>query len=68
MAYGTSNTTNAGVAHIGFRLGGEPFCKTSRAMTCVTADNTMGYQICKRCQAKLQKMEERRARREAKAS
>jgi len=53
----TSNVHNRGIAHLSFRLGGTPFCKARRAHVVVTVINTMGYQICKRCAAKAEKMQ-----------
>jgi len=46
---------NQAIAHYAHKIGGEPWCKKRGAFQCVTPDNTMGYQICKRCEAKLQK-------------
>lgn len=61
-------TNGHGIAHLSFQLGGRPFCKAPNACASVTPTDTMGYQICKRCAAKLVKMKEVTARREAKAS
>lgn len=61
----TSYTNNQGIAHLSFRIGGEPFCKNRRPFACVTVENTLGYQICKRCKAKADKMKERAARKAA---
>jgi hypothetical protein len=46
---------NQGIAHYSNRLGGPALCGNRNAFSCVTIDNTMGYQICKRCQAKADK-------------
>lgn len=58
----TSNVCNRGIAHLAFRIGGQPICKSRRAHISVTADDTKGYQICKRCEASLAKMRHRAAR------
>lgn len=62
---GTSNVRNGGIAHLAFRTGGDPFCKSYRAHMVVTSDNRMGYPICKRCEAKLAKMQAATVRRNA---
>lgn len=61
----TSNVRNRGIAHLSFKLGGAPFCKSRRAHAVVTTDNTLGYAICKRCEAHAQKMAERAAKKAA---
>lgn len=63
-----ATTSGQGIAHLAFRAGGEPFCKSRRACASVTPDNQHGYQICKRCEAKAKKMAERAAARAAKAA
>lgn len=53
----TSNVRNQGIAHLGFRAGGQPFCKSRRAhIVCAQADAATWGAICKRCQAKADKM------------
>lgn len=61
----SSNVKNTGIAHLAFRVGGTPFCKSHRGHIVVTADDRKGYPICKRCEAALAKM---RARSAAKAA
>lgn len=64
----TNRTSGQLIAHLSFRLGGSAFCKSRFACATVTPDNTMGYQICKRCAGRLTKMKEAKAKKEAKAS
>lgn len=47
------------IAHLGFKVGGYPFCKSRMACAVVTADDTKGYQICKRCAARYEKMKKK---------
>lgn len=47
------------IAHLSHKIGGYPFCKSKFACATVTPDNTLGYQICKRCAARLEKMKNR---------
>src|SRR5271170_7769815 len=56
----TTNVNNQGIAHLAFRIGGQPLCKNRNAFVTVTPDNHMGYRICKRCEAKVTKSEARR--------
>lgn len=63
MSHG-SNVHNQGIAHLAYRLGGFAFCKTRTGHIIVTPENTMGYQVCKRCAAKLEKMRAVTARNE----
>lgn len=58
----TTNVNNTAIAHLAFKVGGDAFCKNRRAFATVTDSNRMGYAICKRCEAKVQKMKERAAR------
>jgi hypothetical protein len=53
----TSNVHNQGIAHLAFRAGGVPFCRSRRAHLSVTIENAAGWTICKRCAAKLAKMQ-----------
>lgn len=56
------NRTSGGlIAHLGYKVGGLPFCKSRMACAVVIADNTKGYQICKRCEKRQEKMKERKA-------
>ena len=54
-----------GIAHAALRNGGRPLCKNRNALICAAIDefrtgNT--ERMCKRCAAKLQKMDEVKAR------
>lgn len=60
----TSNVHNQGIAHLAFRAGGEPFCKSRRAHIVVACSNREAWgRICARCAAKAAKMQERQAAR-----
>lgn len=52
----TTNVRNQGIAHLAFKAGGDPFCKSRRAHIVVAIDNRGGWPICKRCEAKAAKM------------
>jgi len=55
------NRTSGGlIAHLGFKAGGFPFCKSRMACAVVTAADTKGYQICKRCQKRFDKMKQKK--------
>ena len=58
----TTNVRNQGIAHLAFRAGGTPFCNSRRAhIVCATEDAGKWGALCKRCEAKLQKMHDRKA-------
>lgn len=61
----TSNVSNQGVAHLAWRLGGQPLCRSRRGHISVTPDNRMGYRICKRCEATFSKTKKRASASEA---
>jgi hypothetical protein len=49
----TSNVRNQGIAHLAFRAGGAPFCKSRRAhIVCTVEDSAKWDPICKRCKMK----------------
>lgn len=53
----TSNVRNQGIAHLAFKVGGQPLCKSRRAHICVAiADRGNWGTICKRCAAKADAM------------
>lgn len=52
----TSNVRNQGIAHLAFKAGGDPFCKSRRAHIVVAIADRAGWPICKRCAAKAEKM------------
>jgi hypothetical protein len=59
----TSNVNNQGIAHLAFKAGGQPFCKSRRAHIVIAhADRAAWDRICTRCAAKADKMQERAAR------
>lgn len=56
----TSNVRNQGIAHLAFRAGGEPFCKSRRAhIVCTIADAGKWPAICKRCKMKAATLHQR---------
>ncbi|HWV44082.1 hypothetical protein [Pseudorhodoplanes sp.] len=55
----TSNVRNRAIAHLAFRAGGQPLCKSRRGHIVVAIDDCAGWDICKRCQAKADKMKPR---------
>ena len=60
----TTNVRNQCIAHLAFRAGGAPFCKSRRAHIVVAvADASKWGCICKRCAAKAAKMAEASVRR-----
>lgn len=66
MSYG-SQVYNQGIAHISFQAGGHPFCKSMTAhIVCAVADAHTEPRLCKRCEAKLEKMRAVSAKRAAK--
>jgi hypothetical protein len=57
----TTNVHNSGIAHLAFFAGGKPFCSSRRAhIVCAAEDAFKWPVICKRCEAKLQKMHNRK--------
>lgn len=64
----TARTSGGLIAHLGYKVGGFPLCKSRMACAVVTADDTKGYQICKRCEKRHNQAKEIKAKREAKAS
>ena len=57
----TSNVSNQGIAHLAFKAGGQPFCKSRRAhITVAVADRGAWGRICARCAARADKMQARR--------
>lgn len=61
-----NRTSGQLIAHLSGRMGGPAFCGSRFACMSVTPANTLGYQICKRCANRLEKMREVQAKREAK--
>lgn len=61
----TSNVRNQGIAHLSFRAGGAPFCKSFRAHIVVENSNRGSWPICKRCESKAKKMAEASAKKAA---
>jgi hypothetical protein len=59
----TTNVRNQGIAHLAFRAGGAPFCKSRRAhIVCAIEDAEKWPVICKRCKMKAATMHERSLR------
>lgn len=59
----TSNVRNQGIAHLAFRAGAQPFCKSRRAHIVVAAADAAKWgAVCKRCAATLLKMAARTAK------
>lgn len=59
----TSNVRNQSIAHLAFKAGGQPFCKSRRAHIVCSADDASKWgTICKRCAAKAAKRAEASAR------
>lgn len=55
---------NQGIMHLSFTRGGKTFCNMRLAIMSTTVEEAHKWgTICKRCEANLRKMEERRARR-----
>ena len=64
----TSNVHNAGIAHLGFTLGGRPFCGAHRAIMCtITAEASQWPRICVKCQGKWDAMTAKADRKRAAA-
>lgn len=56
----TSNVRNQGIAHLAFRAGGVPFCKSTRAhIVCAVEEAAKWGAICKRCATKSATMRQR---------
>jgi hypothetical protein len=53
------------IAHLSSKRGGAAFCGSRFACMSVTPQNTLGYQICKRCANRLAKMRKSKADKEA---
>ena len=52
----TTNVSNQGIAHLAFKAGGQPFCKTRRAHIVIAySDRASWPRICARCDAKAAK-------------
>jgi hypothetical protein len=62
---GKNNVRNGGIAHLAFEAGGLPFCRTRGAHASVTDAKRNGWDICRRCEAKLAKMKAVSAKRNA---
>lgn len=60
-----NRTSGQLIAHLSPKMGGPAFCKSRMACMTVTADNTLGYQICKRCAKRLAKVKHAAAMKEA---
>jgi hypothetical protein len=61
-----SGQNNQGIAHIGFKAGQSPFCKSRRALiVCAVEDVSKWPRLCVRCAGKLAKMNARKAERAA---
>lgn len=57
----TSGLNNQGIAHVGFRAGGQPFCGSRRALICCAAVDAHKWpRLCVKCEARMIKMNERR--------
>lgn len=53
----TTNVRNQGIAHLSFRAGGQPLCKSQKAhIVCSFDDADKWGVICKRCAARRAKM------------
>lgn len=53
----TTNVNNQAIAHLAFKAGGEPLCKSRRAHISISiADRASWGRICARCAAKADKM------------
>jgi len=57
---------NQGIMHAAYKTGGEPFCKTRRAVMSVNIEEfrTTVWTPCKRCTAKVAKLDAKKASKE----
>jgi hypothetical protein len=58
----TSWRNDQRIAHLAYKAGGKPFCGSRRAQFSVTVANRGNWAICKRCEARLAKMQARNQR------
>lgn len=58
----TSGLNNQGIAHVGFKAGSVPFCKSRRALIVCAIENADKWpRLCARCEASMAKMKARKA-------
>ncbi len=49
----TTNVSNQGIAHLSFKAGGMPFCRSRKAhIVCAAADRDRWPRLCVRCARK----------------